>query len=228
MTRQAAVVVVVLAGVHVMCGGTSPSAPSGGSPSPSPSASPVISVTGVSPAVGSTAGGTILTISGDGFLRGATVTLDNEVRPAWVENQRSIQITTQARAAGGVDVVVTNTGGQPARLASAYTYASPATFDFNGTWAGAAVAHPEVDLPFGPHHSDMELQFSVSGNRISSFTCGYVETVFSPPRAVTNGEFSFTGTDGLKISGKIVSASGAVGTIDTGDCPGTRWSAKKQ
>ena len=73
----------------------------------------------------------------------------------------------------------------------------------------------------------MDLQFTVRGNVVSGFTCGYVDTVFAPPRSVTNGEFSFVGSNGVTISAKIVSAGGAVGTIDTPACPGTRWSATK-
>ncbi len=168
----------------------------------------------------------IVTLSA-GLLTGATVRLDNEPRPAFVDRS-TIQFTTHARPAGSVDVVVTIPGGQSAQLSGGFTYTSPQAFDFNGTWVGSAVAHPEIDLPFGPHHSDMELEFTVRDNRVSSFTCGYAETAFSPARVVTNGEFSFAGANALAISGKIVSPSGAVGTIDTPDCPGTRWKASKR
>ena len=47
-----------------------------------------------------------------------------------------------------------------ARLGDGYSYASPQSFDFNGTWEGYAVAHPEAHL--GPRqHSDMEMRFTI-------------------------------------------------------------------
>ena len=227
--RAAAIAVLILAGAHISCGSKSPTGPAsrgpvGGGPAPAPAAP---SITAVSPALGSTGGGTVVKISGTGFSPGSTVTLDGELRLAFFENFTTLRFTTQAHAAGSADVVVTNDGGQ-SRLTAGYAYASPASFNFNGGWIGYAVAHPEVDLPLGPHHSDMEVQFTVRGNALSGFSCGGLETVFSPARTVTNGEFSFVGSDGAKISGKIVSAGGAVGVIDTGYCPDTRWSAQRQ
>ncbi len=177
-----------------------PSAPGGPTPGGGPApAFTTVSITSLSPALGSTAGGTVVIISGAGFRPGATVRLDNEQRVASFDSSTTMRFTTPARAAGSIDVVVTNIGGDSTRLAGAYTFTSPASFDFNGAWTGYAVAHPEIDLPMGPHHSDMELQFTVRGNAIAGFSCGTLETLFSPPRPVTNGEFSFTGNGGVKI-----------------------------
>jgi hypothetical protein len=169
-------------------------------------------------------------ITGTGFQSGATVTVGDDLRPALVENSATVLVTTPVHAAGTVDVVVTNPGGQVARLTGAYTYASPQSFDFNGTWAGLALAHPELQTAFGPRHADMDLRFTIQGDRLTSVSCGFpAETLtFSPPLSVSNGEFSFAGAGGVAISGRIVSAAGAVGSINTLPCPATRWAATRQ
>src|SRR5688500_13458391 len=102
-----------------------------------------LSVISISPSGGSTGGGTTVRITGTGFQPRATVTFGGESGTVSVENRSGMSATAPARAAGAVDVIVTNPDGQVARLAAAYTYAPPTSFDFNGTWVGAALAHPE-------------------------------------------------------------------------------------
>lgn len=228
LTSTLAAGLLALLGMSPGCGGSPASqSPTGPTP-PTPTAgSP--SITAIDPRTGSTGGGTAVKITGTGFQSGATVTVGDDSRAASVENSTTIHVTTPVHAAGTVDVVVTNPGGQAARLTGAYTYASPQSFDFNGTWAGLALAHPELQTAFAPHHADMEMRFTIQGNRLASITCGFpAETLtFSTPLSVSNGEFSFAG-DGVAISGRIVSAAGAVGTINTPPCPATRWTATRQ
>ncbi len=82
-----------------------------------------ISVTGVSPSSGSTAGGTAITISGTGFESGATVTLGGVAATSVVFNSSTqIQAVSPAHAAGSVSITVTNPGGASATLSSAFTY----------------------------------------------------------------------------------------------------------
>ena len=89
--------------------------------------SSVLTVTGVVPAVGSIGGGTAITITGTGFVAGATVTLGGApAATVVVASATTITAATGARAAGVVDVVVTNPGAQTATLARAFTYVAPA------------------------------------------------------------------------------------------------------
>ena len=220
------IVVLLLAQGLAGCGGSSPQGPSG-QPPPGP-AGGTPSVSALSPIKGSTAGGTSLRITGGGFQPGATVTLGDQPGTTTVENSATLHVTTPAHATGLVDVVVTNPNGLTSRLAGGYTYASPQSFDFNGTWDGAALAHPEGGADVAPFHSDMPLRFTVLNNRLTGFTCDTVTVTFSPPLSVVDGEFSFTGTDSVEITGRIVSDMGAVGTINTVPCPHTRWAATKQ
>jgi hypothetical protein len=80
------------------------------------------SITAVAPNAGSTGGGTAVRITGSGFQAGATVTLDGEPWTVSADKSTVIRLTTQAHAAGAVDVVVSNPGGQTVRLAAGYTY----------------------------------------------------------------------------------------------------------
>ena len=93
-------------------------------PGPGPAAPTLNSV---APPSGTTAGGTAVTLSGSGFVSGATVTFGGTgASSVSVASATSITATTPARAAGAVDVVVTNPDGQTARLAGGFTYEAPA------------------------------------------------------------------------------------------------------
>jgi Malectin domain/Bacterial Ig-like domain/IPT/TIG domain/Glucose / Sorbosone dehydrogenase len=88
-----------------------------------------LSVTGVSPANGSTAGGDAVTIYGTSFQTGATVTFGGI--PATSVNVLSvtaIAATTPAHASGTVDVVVTNPDGKTATLSGGFSFVTPGTF----------------------------------------------------------------------------------------------------
>jgi hypothetical protein len=80
----------------------------------------------VSPASGTTAGGTAVTITGTGFKSGATVSFGGTNAPSVTFNSAA-QLTaiTPARTAGAVTVTVTNPGGLSGSKASAYTFVAP-------------------------------------------------------------------------------------------------------
>ena len=87
---------------------------------------PAPTIKSIAPATGSTTGNTAVTITGTGFLPGATVSLGgNSATAVTVVSTTSITATTPAHAAGSVDVVVTNTDGQSGTLPSGYTYTVP-------------------------------------------------------------------------------------------------------
>jgi len=218
LARAVMATLLALVGVTVGCEGRSPSGPTPPAPPTTPAAVPQASVTAVSPNVGSTAGGTPVRISGTGFQPGATVTVDGTAIRVYVENGTTIHLSTPAHAVGTVDVVVTNPGGQADRLAGGYTYAPPQSFDFNGNWSGGAGS--ELDVP---------LRFTIQDNVLVSVSCGTSGTLtFSPPASVSNGEFSFLGNDSVRVSGRIVSASSAIGTINVPGCPSSNWWAERE
>jgi len=88
---------------------------------------PPPSVTVVSPSSGSTAGGATVTVTGTGFLAGASVTFGGAAATnVAVNSSTSISATTPAHSAGAVNVVVANSDGQTGTLSSGYTYTAAA------------------------------------------------------------------------------------------------------
>ena len=103
------------------CDGRSPSGPTS-LPPVAPNAPGVPSVTAIAPTMGSTARPTPVTITGTGFLTGATVTVDAAAMSVTVVNSAMIRAIVPAHAAGLADVVVTNPGGSGTTLPAAFTY----------------------------------------------------------------------------------------------------------
>ena len=87
------------------------------------SSNPAPTVSSISPTSGATAGGTAVSITGTGFLAGATVSLGGTAATGvTVLNSTTITATTPAHAAGAVNVVVTNSDAQSGTLTNGYTY----------------------------------------------------------------------------------------------------------
>ncbi len=83
-------------------------------------------LTALTPVRGSTNGGTLVTLSGNNFAAGATVTFGGVAASnVLVASATSLTATTPAHAPGAVDVAVRNPDGQSATLANAFTYEAP-------------------------------------------------------------------------------------------------------
>jgi hypothetical protein len=88
---------------------------------------PALTVAGISPTSGPTAGGTSVTITGTGFASGATVTIGGTTATGVsVVSATSITATIPPGMAGAQDVVVTNPGNQFSTLTGGFTYVAPA------------------------------------------------------------------------------------------------------
>lgn len=174
-------------------------------------------VTGVTPNLGSTAGGAWGTITGSQFQSGLTVRLGKSAQQTFFQDDRTIIFWTTAHLAGTTDVTVTNPGGLSAGLAGGFTFAPPESFDFTGDW----IAHA------GPDY-ETDMRFTIRNNVLVSLGCGPSESVaLSPPPSVHDGQFSFVDTEGIGVSGHVVSPLNAVGTINVPGCAATRWWADK-
>jgi hypothetical protein len=81
-------------------------------------------LTAAAPGVGPVAGGTLVTLTGSGFIHGMTVTFSGEAATdVTVVDYRTLTCRTPAvAAAGSVDVVVTRPTGDEATVASGFTY----------------------------------------------------------------------------------------------------------
>ncbi|HJX28911.1 MAG TPA: M12 family metallo-peptidase [Thermoanaerobaculia bacterium] len=131
--------------------------PVGGNPPP---VAPTVST--VSPASGTTAGGTAVTITGTGFQSGATVTFGGTAASVTFNSSTRLTVTTPARASGSVAVVVTNPGGLNASRNPGFFYSAPSvasdfytvtpcrlldTRNANGSWGGPVLG-PSVQRTF--------------------------------------------------------------------------------
>ena len=102
------------------------------------SGNPAPTVSAISPNTGTANGGTAVTVTGTGFLSGATVTIGGTAATGvTVVSSTSITATTPAHAAGAADVVVKNTDNQAGALSGGYTYTSSTGGGGSGAPAGA-------------------------------------------------------------------------------------------
>jgi hypothetical protein len=187
-------------------------------PPPPPPPPPLI-IDAISPSIGSTAGGTAVTISASGLQPGTTVTIDGVATKAQPNGWCAcVDFETPPHAAGTVDIVVTNPDGESYRVAGGYTYAPPESFDFNGEWDGL----------IGPPYST-RIRFTVRDNLVVSISCGSTFNLTpAPPPSISAGEFSLVVSTGGVITGRIVSHLEAIGRIDVPSCGSSPWFALKK
>ena len=157
---------------------------------------PQPSVTSISPASGSTAGGTVVTIQGN-YLYGATeVTFGGVDAAGYLNDDDSISVITPPEGPGTVPVVVTTPGGSTASLAAdAFTFVGP-----------TATAPPNPSPP-------ATLPVTSPGTSTSTSTHGYWLDG-SDGGIFTFGSAQFYGSTGsLKLQRPVV---GIVPTADKG------------
>ena len=216
----------LLALTTAACGG-SPSSPSVPSSMPAPSVvTPAPSPTGPQPTIAAvspnvvTTAGTWGTITGSQFEPGATVTIANVAVFSTVRDSTTIQFSTGAHAAGSVDITVSNPGGHTATLASGYTFTAPDAFDADGDW----IAHAD-----GSNHYLTDMRFTIQNNALISLSCGSEAAPVTTPITLTvqKGGFSFSGVDGLSMSGKLDSMTTSEGRVNAPGCGDGLWWADK-
>ncbi len=84
-------------------------------------------LTSISPTSGPSTGGTSVTLTGQNFLSGATVSFGGTpATSVVVASATQITASTPAHAPGAVNVVVSNPGSQSATLANGFTFVAPA------------------------------------------------------------------------------------------------------
>jgi hypothetical protein len=179
------------------------------------------------PNIGSTAGGTRMVITGPSLCcMEVTVTVDGivvrDIESGWPANE--LYLSTPAHAAGTVNVIVTDGYGQTG--SREFTYASPATFDFNGDWEGWA---QDLAAPRGSAQEYARFVLTIRDNNVLNVSCGTAPSLtLAPPPVVANGEFSFADSGGGSITGNILSPRSASGSIDMASCGSRRWTAERK
>ena len=191
--------------------------PSSGLPTAPSSSKLPPEVTALTPSVGAAGGGSIIKITGTGFMPGMAVTLGGIKLTAQADvpfSGTTYYAETPAHAVGTVDLLVTNPDGGSQRVADAYAYGLEDAFDINGIWVG-----------FTDHGTDTGVQLVIRDNTLVNAVCAYkVVMPFTFPALprVQNGAFSLIAGDGATLAGRMVSASEMVGTIDFPACNNMR------
>ncbi|MBC7538266.1 MAG: IPT/TIG domain-containing protein, partial [Bacteriovorax sp.] len=104
-------------------------------------------VTSVAANAGALAGGSVVTISGSGFLAGAMASFGGSLCTALtVVNPTTITCTTAAHAAGLINVVVTNTDTQFGTGLSTFTYQAAPTVTSVAPTSGFAIGSTAVTI----------------------------------------------------------------------------------
>ena len=153
---------------------------------------PAPTVTSVSPATGTTAGGTAITITGSGFLTGATAAVGGVTCSSLaVVSSTSIICTTGAHGAGAVDVVVTNPDTQTGTGIGAFTYQSTYV---SGTTPGGTVSATVSGGTFltaefspGPDQQRILFPYGLFGFTASTAVNGLITVTLTYPRAFETG-----------------------------------------
>jgi hypothetical protein len=83
-------------------------------------------LTAITPANGSTTGGTKVLLTGTGFASGAIVAFGIDAAAGAAIDDTALRVSAPPHAAGPVDIVITNPDGQKSILRGAFTYAPPA------------------------------------------------------------------------------------------------------
>jgi hypothetical protein len=144
-------------------------------------------VTGISPAVGSAAGGNSVTITGSGFLGAASVQFGTVGAPAMtVVSDTQITATSPAGGPGIIDVTVVNRAGPSAvGTADKFTYISPPTVTGISPASGTAVGGAIVTITGTGFSGNVSVQFGTVSAPAMTVVSGTQITATSPAGAGT-------------------------------------------
>jgi IPT/TIG domain len=162
------------------------------------------SITSVSPATGSSLGGTTVTLTGAGFLAGAKVAFAASGGTSVVVAADGTQISakTPAHAAGIVDVVVTNPGGGKATKTGAFEFiaADPPTIASLSVATGTSLGGTQLTITGTKFSTGTSVSFggtpaasaaAVNATTISAITPGHAAGAVDVKVTLPDGQ-SFT------------------------------------
>jgi len=156
---------------------------------------PSPTVIAISPASGPVAGGIEVTITGENFVDGATVTIGgNDATDVTFVSATAITATTPAGSVGAADVLVTNPDGQAGTLTAGFTYDNPPVITTVSPQGTIDAVQPDIVAQYEDADSGVELtsiKLTVDGSEIAD-------------AQITETEIRYTPTDSLKAGLHIV------------------------
>ena len=154
-------------------------------------------VSGISPNSGPTAGGTAVTITGAGFVSGATVKFENAAATAvLVTSSTTITATTPANAVGAVTVTVGEPGGVSGSLQNAFTYtaSTPASITYvQGAYATPQSPQATVSVTYAQAQNAGDLNVVVVGWNDSAASVTSVTDTSGTPYTLAIGPTKISG-----------------------------------
>ena len=164
------------------------------------------SVALILPNAGPLAGGTAVTITGSGFLSGASVMIGGSVCTGpIVASATSITCTTSSHGAGTATIVVTNTDSQFGSLTNGYSYNAAPTFTAITPGAGPLAGNTAVTLTGTGFLSGATVD--IGGSACSGVNVVNPTQITCNTPALTSGSRTVTinNTDGQSASGQTYS-----------------------
>jgi hypothetical protein len=181
-------------------------------------AAPIV-ITDISANSGPTSGGTYLEISGTGFQRGTTVSIDGSAVRAYYVTSTEVRFLTAPHAAGTVELVVSTMDGQTELLAGGFTFVPPRFTNFNGTWDGRL--GDETETAFS---------FTVENDVLVGVSCDATALAASSAPSTRGGGFAMGTTGHGSMTGGLLEPGRAEGTISLVGCTtyDTGWFATRR
>lgn len=183
--------------------------------SPTAPTAPALKVTSISPAMGSTTGGTAVTVTGSEFGTDTTVTVAGvPATKVTLQGTTSLTATIGATPTAGASDVVVSSAGKSATLARGFTFFAPTGNNLPPTISSVRSVGPRANQPSGFANigDSMTLIPSIS-NAESGATLAYEwtgEGTFTP---TTDGTTSWRVPDGVSPAPKAITAT--LGIIET-------------
>ena len=159
-------------------------------------------VTGVSPTTGPTAGKTTVTITGSGFVPGATVSFGStpSTKVTLVSGTK-IKAVAPKEAAGTVDVTVTTPEGQSAASsADAYTYAAAPTVTGLSAHSGSTAGGDTITVSGTNFTPDATVRFSTTPAASVTYVSPTQLTVVTPAHAAGSTQVRVTTAGGMSAT----------------------------
>ena len=180
------------------------------------------SVSSFTPTTGTTAGGSVVTIYGSGFVSGAFVSIGGVLSPTvTVVNASTITAITPAGVAGSAQIVVINPDGQTA-YANGYLYSATGTATNNGSLWVAGINPPTgavgqlVTVTGGGFDPSAIAYFGgIASNETVRISAGYL-MAYAPPGLSGSVTVSVKNPDGLSASAPGTFTYNGTGGTSTG------------
>jgi hypothetical protein len=159
-------------------------------------------VTGISPPNGSANGGTAVTITGTGFVNGATATLGGVgCTSLTVVSSTQITCTSPSHAAGAGNVIVTNPDTQTGTLSNGFTWVTPPTVSGVSPVGGPAAGGTAITVTGSAFQNGATISLGASGCNSVTFVSSTTLTCTTP--SGSNGAVNVSVTNPGGLSGTL-------------------------